>query len=1135
MRPNVRLLRGSALPRPPVDPVDGGRHPGRHLLVVDDGSDLVPPLLASLRRAGYLPLVLQAEPHQRRAPTIVIPEGTISAVEGAIDRMREVAGGMGGILFLHLRPLDASQLDRALSTLYRAIAIARSIDRQCTGFLYFVTAQGGRFGLGGDDLVDMAAPALEALCHPLRLELPEVSFRSIDLDPRDGAERQAEQLRLEPGQPDQPPFTVYGWQGGERVVLGMEEIKAPSANGALSAQSVVLFAGGARGIGAVCGRQLASRTGCRIVFTGRTVLSAEAEALAILSSEQRQERMNRFIVEYQAGHPGSPPRAPRDAWRRLEQAAEVCQTLAAIRDAGGQAEYLAMDVRDAAAVEQVVLAVKERYGRLDAVVHVAGLGGVETDRLLSRKEWPAIEQLIETKARGAAHLLRAAERAGVSLFVGFGSVASRFGNAGQVDYSAANGLLSGVVRAHNARGNPPLARVLHWGAWDGVGMAVSGPTKAVLGEQGVEFIPPDAGAEAFMAQLELGTRGPAEVTISAQWPGLDELIAPAPSYSSGEATPQSESQQPGEQPLLGRVVELRAGESLLAEQRIAPRDIPFVDHHRYQGTAWLPTVMGLELGVEAASLVHRDLAPHAIRNVVLKKAVRFIRDEHILVRTQARAEGSQAGGDRAVHVTISAQAREQEWIFAEMDVLLTADRAGPGQDLEQDDRPLQIEPASERPGDTATLCRSDLYPSDALRFQQHGSTYQVLDELVVHPGEKVAHGYMTATPVGISTALPLPLIDGLLQAYGVALSREMGRWSGPPLAIEEIRWLPDAVTSLAELRFTMRWDASDPTRFPIWRAFDSRGELVLTMTGCTCGGTSLKDLGERVPAQPEPSKASPAPKEGVYPYLGAVLDEERGRRIRIAQILQPQEDALLRDHQFNRYVIVPAVYYMELAVEAAERLLGPNTARELRDFHFRQALTLVTEPKTMIVEAEVMGEGQVSVRFFSHRDDALTLHAEGTILLGASSPLDKLPPIPIEVDLVAARHDLYPHRFPNGPIFQVIDTMRLASDHTSHSILRLRERPRSGCRLPITLLDGAFQVDSATRSGFDRPSGLPRAFASLRWSPEVTRLDQVECFSSTGDSSTDNPGRLVFVDPAATIVLRLDGITLTPAFSSLWS
>jgi hypothetical protein len=555
---------------------------------------------------------------------------------------------------------------------------------------------------------------------------------------------------------------------------------------------------------------------------------------------------------------------------------------------------------------------------------------------------------------------------------------------------------------------------------------------------------------------------------------------------------------------------------------VAPGDIPFIDHHRYQGTAWLPAVMGLELAAEAARALCHDATPYAIRRVTLKKAVRFIRDEPVTLRTQAHSNASSGGENRTVHVVVSAQAREQTWAFAEMDVVLSAHP-----------EELRAEPArTERsdPSDAIILRRSDLYPSDALRFQQYGSTYQVLDELVIHPGANWGRGHMTVRTIETPTVLPLSLIDGLLQAYGVALSRELGRWCGPPLAIEELCWTSDAVR-VADLRVTMEWDASAPDRYPIWRGYDPQNRLVLTMTGCACGGTGVKDLSERLPTW---SALPSAPEDTLYPYLGSVLDEEPGRQLTVAQLLQPQEDALLRDHQFNRYVIVPAVYYMELAVEAAERLLGASTACELTDFHFRQAFSLVSEPKTMIVEAQVMGASEVAVRFFSRRSESLTLHAEGTVRHGDFEPLGKLPPVPGEHSRVAGRDDLYPRRFPNGPIFQVVETMRLAANHTSRSALHLRERPRAGCRLPITLLDGAFQVDSATRSGFDRPSGLPHAFVSLRWLPQVTQIDEVECLASTGNSSTDSPGRLVLVDPAATILLRLEGITLTPAFSSLW-
>lgn len=1099
---------------------------GGHILIVDDGSELVPVLVNTLRSSGSRTLVIQAKARPVAAPTIAVDWQDPASVEVLIERMRQVKGGVRGIFFLSTPVLtfDDSWLSGALAGLRRAVVVARGVslcNGEPLGFLYFVTAQGGRFGLEHGARADALAVGIEGLAHPLRMEMPKTVFRSIDLDPRAPGEEQAKALLAEIDQAEVPFRTTYGWKDGIRATLSVQAVpETAPAPADLAPGSVVVFAGGARGIGAVCAKALAGRIHCRVVFLGRTPIGPEAEALAALDEAGRKQRGDAFMGDYKASHPGCTPKAPREAWRKQLQAVETVGTLAAIRAQGSEASYHAVDVRDREAVERVFAEVKEHFGRLDVAVHVAGLGGVDTDRMLMRKEWSTIDQVIETKVVGAMHILAAAEQVGARLFIGFGSIASRFGNSGQVDYASANGLLTGIVRAHNARGVLPEAKVLGWGAWDGVGMAVSGPTKDALMAYGVRFISPEQGAACFLRELVPGISkaNPAEVYLSPSWRGLTEMLEKqeAPLDLDG-----------GSAALMGAVVEARSGEYLRAEHLLDPKAIPFIDHHRYDGTAWVPAVMSMEVSVEAASALFPELTAFAVREVLLKKAVRLVRDESVLLITEVRFVERRAG-ETIVHSTVSARYKARTWIFAEMQVVLGSDPKQFADGIDDSAQFHGLRPIEAESGELAHLQHGDLYPCNWLRFQTSGPTFQVIDTMAMHCAAGRTEGQMVSTADMRGILFPMTMVDGAFQAYGVLLCEILQAWAGPPLSIGELRWLPGAAAATRS-RFAIRVNLEDKVNYPILHMFDGDGRCIIRMQRGEQGGTSMKELaeqarrgGEEVPAV---SPASPPPA----PYLGQIRAMVPGRSLRAEKLLDPKQEILLKDHQIYIFVIVPAVYYMEAAVEAAAQLQPARPPCELRDFHIHQALHLLKDQRVLVTEAAVQPDGTTRIQMFSEQGSERKLHAEGTVVHGPLAVLGALEPWSFHKTDSRAGAGLYPHRFPNGPVFQVIERMDLDTQHRSRSDLRLTGRIATDAWLPMTLLDGAYQVDSATRSGFDRPSGLPKTFRSLRWTPEAVTAERVICLSRTEDATTECEGELFFVDTENRVLLHLAGITLTAA------
>src|SRR5258708_1406338 len=91
------------------------------------------------------------------------------------------------------------------------------------------------------------------------------------------------------------------------------------------------------------------------------------------------------------------------AAQRLFKNREIRSTLEAVQRKGSRVEYHALDVRDEVAFGDLIDSIYERYGRLDAVVHGAGI--IE-DRLIQDKTPESFDRVFYTKADSVFVLAR---------------------------------------------------------------------------------------------------------------------------------------------------------------------------------------------------------------------------------------------------------------------------------------------------------------------------------------------------------------------------------------------------------------------------------------------------------------------------------------------------------------------------------------------------------------------------------------------------------------------------------------------------------------------------------------------------------------------------------------------------------
>ncbi|MBO0783578.1 MAG: SDR family NAD(P)-dependent oxidoreductase, partial [Ktedonobacteraceae bacterium] len=278
-------------------------------------------------------------------------------------------------------------------------------------------------GEGEEDLLF----GLKGILQTAGMENPKIVGQVIQVERGESA---GELMRKLEESGERSEETLIRYQHGEREVLRFVEIEGgkETAVPVWKSGGVYLITGGAGGLGLLFAKEIAQQApGVRLVLSGRSVLSREKQ-----------------------------------------------QELEAIAALGAEVEYLQADVADRAAVEELLAKIGERYGKLDGILHSAG---VLRDSYLFRKRFEELEEVLSPKVKGVVNLDEASRDQELDLFVLFSSTSGAFGNVGQADYAAANGFLDEYAAYRNRLVQEGKRRgrtiSINWPLWADGGMQVA--------------------------------------------------------------------------------------------------------------------------------------------------------------------------------------------------------------------------------------------------------------------------------------------------------------------------------------------------------------------------------------------------------------------------------------------------------------------------------------------------------------------------------------------------------------------------------------------------------------------------------------------------------------------------------------
>jgi amino acid adenylation domain-containing protein len=276
-------------------------------------------------------------------------------------------------------------------------------------------------------------------CIVIPQEFDNITASCIDVDLNfadpSGESRLLDQLAGEISRKNSDELVAYrGQYRWTRTYDALRLPAPPDPPPALKRGGVYLITGGLGGMGLELADYLAKTVQAKMILVGRTALPPQEAKMARL--------------------------------RRMESY-------------GAEILVLSAEVSDREQMRSALRGAHDRFGRIDGVIHAAGVMGGGVIQRKSREEAMAV---LRAKVQGTRVLSELLVEEPPDFLVLCSSVNSVVGGFGQVDYCAANAFLDAFAHSHPARAGMRTLSV-DWDMWSEVGLAMNTDVPAHLQAQ----------------------------------------------------------------------------------------------------------------------------------------------------------------------------------------------------------------------------------------------------------------------------------------------------------------------------------------------------------------------------------------------------------------------------------------------------------------------------------------------------------------------------------------------------------------------------------------------------------------------------------------------------------------------------
>ncbi|MEC1417479.1 SDR family NAD(P)-dependent oxidoreductase [Bacillus haynesii] len=298
----------------------------------------------------------------------------------------------------------------------------------------------------------------------------------------------------------------------------------------LNSDDVLLFTGGAKGIGAECAISLARDTGVKLALIGR-------------SNPIKDE--------------------------------EVQSTLERAETLGITCAYFQADVTNKQEVTVAIKKIEDQLGTITGLTHAAGINHPKPLRDIDVQD---LNLTIDIKLGGLKNVLSNLNKRSLKFLIAFSSIIGRAGLEGEGHYALGNEWLSSYISSI-----PDIPGMsIEWSVWSGVGMGQNLGTVETLRTRGITPIPLDKGIDLFKTLLGdlLNGKVRGTIVVSGRMGNIPTL-----SYGSKE-TPLLR--------FVEKVHVHYPMIEMLVDVDITDINDPYINDHIFDGNRLLPAVIAIE-------------------------------------------------------------------------------------------------------------------------------------------------------------------------------------------------------------------------------------------------------------------------------------------------------------------------------------------------------------------------------------------------------------------------------------------------------------------------------------------------------------------------------------------------------------